>query len=128
VQKVGSIIVFCALLQFTAPTGAKAATIVDNSFETLSLTPGGFVNDPAGTGWIFDPNGASGIASAGSPWLSVTAPDGTQAAFLQSCQSQGWFSQTISDLTVGETYEITFWPLSGPTIRPKNLLSLWVTV
>jgi hypothetical protein len=106
-QKIRSLIVFSVVLNFAAPVVAHAATIADNSFETPYLGPAGFAADPAGSDWSF--SGGAGIAGQGSPFFSTTPPDGTQAGFLQSYQSQGSFSQTITDLTIGDTYDLTFW-------------------
>jgi hypothetical protein len=105
--KASPIIIVCALLYSATPS--FAATIVNGSFETPALTPGSYEVDPteSGVGWTFSSQ-ADGIASQGSPWFSTTPPDGTQAAFLQSYESIGWFSQTITDLTVGDSYAITF--------------------
>jgi hypothetical protein len=129
--KVNSVVIFCAFLPFAMPVGVRAATIANNSFETPSEGAGGYEGDPSepGVGWTF--SGGAGIASQGSPWFSTGAPDGTQAAFLQSYQGTvGSFSQTISDLTIGDSYQISFWDAirTSPYTPDEFAVSLGGTV
>jgi len=70
-------------------------------FETPSQASasGGYSYGTTGGTWLFA-NGA-GIARNGSPWYSVNAPEGTQAAFIQMT---GTISQTVSITTPGYYY------------------------
>jgi hypothetical protein len=77
-------------------------SIVNNSFE--SPTVSGFVYDPTGAGWTFAGN--SGIEQNGSAWDAPSAPNGTQAAFLQSggagvTGANGAISQVVDFSTIG---------------------------
>ena len=65
-----------------------------------------------GVDWTF--GGSSGIASEGGPFELSTPPDGTQAAFIQwdtanPASTPGTISQTLSGLTVGDHYSVSFW-------------------
>ncbi len=97
-----------------APVVAQAqATIVNGSFETPVQSPGGFTYTPTGGTWTF--TYPSGIAAAGSPF-AATAVDGSQVAFVQyqtaaetgSVAEVGSFSETVTGLTPGQAYTITF--------------------
>src|SRR5437879_251967 len=92
-----------------------AGVIVGNpSFETPSLTPAGnFEYRPTevGVDWTF--TGSSGITSVsptnpadGSNFGMLSAPDGTQAAFLQ--KGTGDMSETVTGLVVGQGYVVAF--------------------
>jgi hypothetical protein len=103
----------CCLAAFVLPAALQGSIIVTNfSFETPLQSVGGFTYNPtgAGVGWSFA--GSSGIAATNSPWFNVAAPNGTQAAFLQANSGQnptvGAFSESITGLTIGDTYQITF--------------------
>jgi predicted Zn-dependent protease len=94
-----------ALSQSVNPSGSSSTTttFVNASFETPALSSGGYQYNPsgAGIGWTFSSN--SGIESNGSAWGAALAPDGKQAAFLQSL---GTISQTVS-LNAG-SYTLSF--------------------
>jgi hypothetical protein len=99
------------LAAFLLPACLQGSIIVTNfSFETPTLSSGAFVYNPTGVavGWTFV--GDSGIAANSSPFYAPVAPDGVQAAFLQVAPSStaGAFSQSISGLTIGDNYSITF--------------------
>jgi hypothetical protein len=88
-------------------TGASNP-ISDFSFESPPLTAGTYRYNPTtGSPWTF--SGASGIESNGSAFSAANAPDGTQAALLQSIDSDppGQIAQTVT-LNPG-TYYISFW-------------------
>ena len=74
----------------------------NNSFEIPALGSGFQYNPSApGIGWTFSPN--SGIQGNGSAWGAVSAPSGTQTAFIQSTSSM---TQTIT-LNAG-SYTLSF--------------------
>jgi PEP-CTERM motif len=98
-----------------------AGVIVGNpSFETPSLTPAGaFVYRPTGAGvdWTFV--GSSGITSVsptipadGSNFGMLSAPNGTQAAFLQ--KGTGNISETVTGLVAGQGYVVAFQAAQRP--------------
>ena len=78
-------------------------------FETPSLGSGNYGYTPSGASWTFsmDFNGGngSGIAANGSAFSNPNAPEGTQAAFLQS---YGSISQTLTGFLPGTNYTITY--------------------
>ena len=82
-------------------------TNVDFSFETPVIGSGNFQYDPAGGSWTFggSPGNGSGIVANGSGFSNPNAPQGTQAAFLQS---DGGISQLLYGFTQGTTYTITY--------------------
>lgn len=117
-------------------TALPAATILDGTFSTPSLASAqdGFEYNPAGSPWTFI--GASGIAAQGLPlsfpWYTVTAPGGSgQAAFLQDYVGSntkysghpGLISQSITGLTPGDTYTVSFYAAQRPnfTVNPFSV-------
>jgi hypothetical protein len=90
-----------------APLQGTANPVSDFSFESPSLAANSDQYNPTGSPWTF--SGTSGIESNGSAFSAADAPDGTQAAFLQSQNSgnPGQISQTVT-LNPG-TYYISFW-------------------
>lgn len=94
------------LLQLSPFTFNYAAN-ADFGFETPSIGSGSYQYNPTGGSWTF--NGAngngSGIVGNGSAFLSPSAPQGVQAAFIQKT---GTISQTISGFTPGINYTISF--------------------
>jgi hypothetical protein len=82
-------------------------TVPDLGFEAPSIGSGNFQYDPSGAAWTFSgagPNG-SGIVANGSGFNNPSAPEGTQAAFVQE---YGTISQAVSGFAAGTTYQITF--------------------
>jgi len=81
----------------------------DYGFETPSLGSGNYAYTPAGAVWTFssDFNGdsGSGIAANGSAFGNPNAPQGTQAALLQSYST---ISQTLTGFAPGTNYTITY--------------------
>ena len=95
-----------------AASASAALTQVVNSGTASSLLNGGFEIPALGSGYQYTPSaagigwsfsGASGIEGNGSAWAAASAPDGTQAAFIQSA---GSISQTVN-LTAG-SYTLSF--------------------
>lgn len=84
----------------TVPT---AATMLDLGFEQVALSSGSFAYTPTGSSWTF--NGTSGLTTNASGFTSsnATAPEGSQAAFLQNT---GSFSQ-VAVMATG-TYQLSF--------------------
>jgi hypothetical protein len=83
-----------------------ASTITNGSFETPALAPGSFQYDPSGATWVF--SGPAGIASNGSAFNFVSAPDGTQEAFLQASEGTNSFSQTITGVLAGDAIKFSW--------------------
>lgn len=82
-----------------------AQTISNTSFETPSVGSGNSQTNPSGGSWNFQNN--SGITGNGSSLNSANpnAPLGSQVAFIGGTSQ---FSQTVSSLTIGTTYTVTF--------------------
>lgn len=87
-------------------TGAGAVGVADFSFE-----------DPAqGTGWAMNPTaagatfaGRSGVAANGSAFGFATAPDGSQAGWIQSLNgADGSISLSAAGLRTGASYSVRF--------------------
>ena len=81
-------------------------TIIDPSFETPNegTGSGAAAYQPQGAGWTFAGN--SGIEANGSAWNAANAPDGVQAAFLQSLGAgqlgaNGQISQSLNFTATG---------------------------
>jgi len=100
-------IVIAAVL--LAPGLAAAAPIVaDGSFET-PVVPG-FQYNPTGSPWTF--LGDSGLAQG--TFFAGVAPDGAQAAFLQSAGLVGEINQTLGAVTIGSKYLLSFYVADRP--------------
>ena len=86
-----------------ASAGAQA--VANFGFETPSIGSGNYSYTPSGGFWTFSgaSGNGSGIVANGSGFSSPNAPEGTQAAFLQS---YGTISQTLSGFTPGTSYTI----------------------
>ena len=77
-------------------------------FETPSVASGNYVYTPSGAGWTFSVNNdlyGSGICANGSAFGNPNAPEGAQAALLQS---YGSIAQTLAGFTPGTNYTITY--------------------
>src|SRR5258706_152844 len=104
----------CAAL-LVGPLSLRAQTIPNPSFEanTFTTSPGyisGAGNGPI-TGWTANNNDRAGLnPPAGSPFAdNGTIPDGVNVAFIQSGTVGGTtLGTTISDLTPGIVYKVTF--------------------
>jgi len=91
-------------------------TIPNPSFEadTFTVFPGYITNNTAITGWIGTPTSRVGLNPAsGSPFAdNGTIPNGNNVAFIQvnpdDPASPSTLSTTISGLTAGTTYKVTF--------------------
>src|SRR5262249_23543982 len=90
-----------------APLQGTVNPVSDFSFESPALAASSSQYNPTGSPWTF--SGTSGIESDGGAFSAAKAPDGSQAAFLQSIDSgpAGQISQTVT-LDQG-TYYISFW-------------------
>jgi hypothetical protein len=114
-QSVKILLVFLALL--AVPCWAQLATNSDFA-TTPPMTPGAgtYIYDPTNvSGWTFSgptQNAAggsygSGVAEYGSAWNFDAATDGAnQVAFLQNTAT---VTQTISGLTTGQQYTVSFY-------------------
>jgi hypothetical protein len=83
--------------------------IVNSDFATTPpMTPGDgtYTYNPTNvSGWTF--TGGSGVAEYGSAWGFTAAPDGAnQVAFLQNTST---LTQTITGLTAGQQYVVSFY-------------------
>jgi hypothetical protein len=80
-------------------------TVIDEGFELPDQGDAGFTYGPNGTPWSFANSGYSG---PNGPWYcDSTSPDplGNQFAFLQGVAAM---SRTLTGLTIGGTYEVSF--------------------
>ncbi|MFT3731270.1 MAG: choice-of-anchor C family protein [Hyphomicrobium sp.] len=106
---------------------AATATIVNGSFEEGSIDPGSFTTLFAGstdiTGWTVvtandtDPGSVDYI---GTYW---TASDGSRSLDLDG-NAPGGVQQTITGLTIGQQYTITFDLAGNPDLSGKKILQL----
>ena len=92
---------------------ARAQTIPNPSFEadTFNVFPGYVSGNGAITGWTGNNNDRVGLnPGGGSPFAdNGTIPDGANVAFIQSGTAGGTtLSTTISGLTAGQAYKVTF--------------------
>jgi len=71
-------------------------------FETPGLGSGNYAGAPGGASWTF---GSAGIAANGSGFNNPNAPEGAQAAWLQSI---GSISQPLAGFVPGTNYTITY--------------------
>jgi hypothetical protein len=90
----------------------------NHSFESPALASGGFQYAPSGAGWTF--SSGAGVAANNSPWFAVSAPNGTQACFLQNTGAS--ISQSVDFPTAG-IYTLTFSAIgrSGFGSMPTNV-------
>jgi fibronectin type 3 domain-containing protein len=84
-------------------------TLANGGFETPSI--GSYQYNPSGASWTFTAqsgSNGSGISANGSAFTSSnpSAAQGAQVAFLQGA---GTISQTVSGLTPGGVYTVTFY-------------------
>jgi hypothetical protein len=92
---------------------AMAEAMANFSFEVPNIGSGNYVYNPSGGFWTFNgasPNG-SGIVGNGSAFSNPNAPDGVQAAFVQS---YGTISQTLSGFVPGTTYQVRYYAAQRP--------------
>ncbi len=85
---------------------AQAQTVANFGFEYPSIGAN-YQYSPAGAFWTFGGSGGngSGILGNGSGFGNPNAPEGTQAAFVQS---YGTITQTLSGFKPGNSYTITY--------------------
>jgi hypothetical protein len=100
-----------------ADSSAAVVTVINTnvnfSFETPSIGSGNFEYDPSGASWTFSgtSGNGSGIIANGSGFSNPNAPQGVQAAFVQS---YGSISQILYGFTQGITYTVTFFAAQRP--------------
>ena len=82
-------------------------TNVNFGFETPSIGSGNYQYNPSVPGWTFSgaPGNGSGLIANGSGFSNPNAPQGVQAAFVQS---YGSISQMLYGFTPGTSYTITY--------------------
>jgi hypothetical protein len=95
-----------ALIDNVRMVSLASITVPNNSFETPATTT--YIYGATGGTWTFNAQSGtngSGVATNGSAFTAgnSAAPAGTQVAFVQGT---GAVYQTISGLTVGQTYQI----------------------
>jgi hypothetical protein len=88
----------CSAIQVTT-TNVTAPTLGNASFETPSTST--FQMGPMTYSWIF--NAGGGVEHNGGPFGASNAPDGVQAALIQS---GGYFSQAVT--FAAGTYKVNF--------------------
>jgi autotransporter-associated beta strand protein len=86
---------------------ATVQAIPNFGFEAPNIGSGNFSYNPSGGFWTFSGSSGngSGIVANGSGFSNPNAPEGIQAAFVQS---NGVVSQVLSGFTPGATYTITY--------------------
>jgi fibronectin type 3 domain-containing protein len=91
----------------SAIVSAVAQPIVDFGFEVPNIGSGNYQYTPMGAFWTFTgTNGnGSGLIANGSGFSNPNAPQGVQAAFVQS---NGVISQVLSGFAPGTVYTITY--------------------
>src|SRR5512133_2184817 len=110
-------------------SSAVGQTIPNPSFEanTFNTYPG-FISDNASiTGWTVDNPSRAGLNPAGGASLYAdngTVPDGNQVAFLQSGAT---LSTTMSGLTTGQKYLVTFRANSQTPASPGEFPNVHVS-
>ncbi len=98
----------------SAEVSAAVQAIADFGFEFPSIGSGNFEYTPTGAFWNFsgtNTNYGSGIIANGSAFSNPNAPQGVQAAFIQS---NGFISQVLSGFAPGTTYTVTFYAAQRP--------------
>ena len=86
---------------------ATVQAIPNFGFEAPKIGSGYYAYNPSGGFWTFSGSSGngSGIIANGSGFSNPNAPEGVQAAFVQS---NGVISQVLSGFTPGATYTITY--------------------
>ena len=97
-----------ALSAYSGATPSAGITVPNFGFETPVTST--YIYNPSGGSWTFTAsttNGGSGLSANGSAFTSGNspAPEGAQVAFVQRT---GSISQTISGLSPGTSYAVTF--------------------
>jgi hypothetical protein len=92
---------------------ALAQAIANFGFEVPNIGSGNYVYAPTGAFWTFSgTNGnGSGIVANGSGFSNPNAPEGVQAAFVQS---NGVISQVLSGFIPGTNYQVDFLAAQRP--------------
>ena len=87
-------------------TNSSQNLVQNSSFENPACGTGNFVYNPVGASWTFSVS--SGVSGNGSGFTSGNpiAPAGSQVAFVQE---SGVISQTITGLTAGQSYTVSFY-------------------
>jgi beta-glucanase (GH16 family)/fibronectin type 3 domain-containing protein len=95
-----------------ASTGVSATTaaapppqFADGSFEAVNVGTT-YAYDPTSANWTFA--NKAGVEVNGSAWNAAAAPDGKQAAFLQSNQGVGGSIKQSLSITTAGSYQISF--------------------
>ncbi len=82
--------------------------ILDPSFETPVLSPGGFTFT-TGTGWTSDPMAGTPVIDYPGANQFVSVPDGAQVAILNDFNGPGTLSQALSSVLAADTqYTLTY--------------------
>lgn len=91
----------------SAEVSVVAQAVANFGFEIPSIGGGNYSYNPSGGFWTFGgaAGSGSGLIANGSGFSNPNAPEGAQAAFLQSC---GTISQTLSGFTPGVSYTILY--------------------
>ena len=101
-----------AALCLVSTSSLHAQSIVNPGFETdtFAVFPGYIFDNGPVTGWTELSATQQGInPSGGSPFANNgTIPEGAQVGFIQTNGNTNTFSSTITGLTVGAQYELSF--------------------
>ena len=125
-KKIAAVLVAAGVLLCSVAFGQ---TIPNPSFETDNFTiyPGLVSDNGAITGWTVDNSSRAGLNPAGGASLYAdngTVPDGTKVAFMQSGVA---LSTTMSGLTAGQRYIVTFRANSQTPALPDEFPNVHVT-
>ena len=82
----------------------QASSLGDTSFELPTLHHSSYSYSATGSPWTF--GNQTGISSSGSAFGN-SAPDGTQVAFVQGAVAGSCMTQSVTGLTVGDSYSFT---------------------
>ena len=102
---------------------ASSVTVPNSGFETPALSNGAYSKEPSGATWTFTKSGDddSGIASNSSDYITVNAPEGKQAGWIQGVAT------IYQDVTIatGGSYKVSYQAIGkNNTDNNKVIISL----
>lgn len=105
-------VMISGLLALACGSQSEAASISNPSFEldTFTVFPGYISGNAPVSGWTESTATQQGInPGGGSPFANNgTIPDGSQVGFIQTNSNTNSFSNTITDLTPGQQYQLSY--------------------
>jgi hypothetical protein len=109
---------FIVNAQPNSPVEPSGPVVVTNAgFEYPAYDVGIWIQNPPGAGWTC--GFSSGICRNGSPWYINPAPEGNQAAFIQTNGAGAFISRSIN-FTATANYLIRFKLVRRSSIYPAN--------